>query len=150
MSKTQGKVTGDKGAVEPPAAPAREGSADVLGGGNLDQVREILFGAQSRNTDKRLARLEEELPKRVAEIREELKRGLANLETYARQEIDSLNERARAESKERGAHGTPVGLWVGTVLDVAHEAIEGVSHRALLSGHSLGPNSAHSVWPQGA
>ncbi len=103
MSKVQGKMTGDKAAVvEPPAATGREGGADVLGGGNLDQVREILFGAQSRGTDKRLARLEEELPKRVAEIREELKRGLANLETYARTEIDSLNERARAEGKERG------------------------------------------------
>ena len=100
MSKTQSKPAGEKGVAEMPAA--REGGAEVLGGGNLDQVREILFGAQSRGVDKRLARLEEELPKRAAEIREELKRGLATLETYARTEIDSLNERLRAEAKERG------------------------------------------------
>lgn len=88
--------------AERPPAAAREGGPDVLGGGNLDQVREILFGAQSRGVEKRLARLEEELPKRVAEIREEVKRVLANLEAYARTEIDSLNERLRSEVGERG------------------------------------------------
>ncbi|HEY3380224.1 MAG TPA: hypothetical protein VGK32_00565 [Vicinamibacterales bacterium] len=101
MDKTQNKTAGDKGTTERPPAMAREGGTEVLGSGNLDQVREILFGAQSRGMDKRLARLEEEMPKRVTELREELKRGLANLEAYARNEIDSLNERLRAEVKER-------------------------------------------------
>ena len=102
MAKPQGKSVGEKGSNNASPAAAREGGADVLGGGNLDQVREILFGAQSRGLEKRLARLEEELPKRAAEIREEIKRGLASLETYARTEIDSLNDRLRAEGKERG------------------------------------------------
>ncbi len=106
MNRTQARPSADKETavvVEPiePRAAAREGGADMLGGGNLDQVREILFGPQSRGTEKRLARLEEELPKRIAEIREELKRGLANLEAYARSEIDSLNERLRTEAAER-------------------------------------------------
>ncbi len=105
MGKTQNKAGGEKGTASRPPAAVREGGTEVLGSGNLDQVREILFGAQSRGTDKRLARLEEELPKRVIEIREELKRGLANLEVYARTEIDSLNERLRAEAKERGKGG---------------------------------------------
>ena len=98
MAKTQGKATGDK-----EVAPRDGGgTAEMLGSGNLDQVREILFGSQSRGVDKRLARLEEELPKRIAEMREDLKRGIATLEAYARHEIDSLNERLRAEGKERG------------------------------------------------
>ena len=104
MSKVQGKAARDKGALEHPPAAVREagGTAEVLGSGNLDQVREILFGVQSRTVEKRLARLEEDLPRRIAEIREEVKRSVANLEAYARQEIDSLNERLRAEVKERG------------------------------------------------
>jgi hypothetical protein len=102
MSKEDGRTTDESGAGDRPPAKAREGGADMLGSGNLDQVREILFGAQSRGLEKRLARLEEELPKRVAEARDELKRGLANLETYARTEIDSLNDRLRAEGEERG------------------------------------------------
>jgi seryl-tRNA synthetase len=101
MGKTQTKTAGEKGTAERPPAATREGGGEVLGTGNLDQVREILFGAQSRGLEKRLARLEEDLPKRFTEIREELKRGLASLEAYARTEIDSLNERLRAEVKER-------------------------------------------------
>jgi hypothetical protein len=103
MGKTQGKVGSEKVTAEERLAAPHEGGAEMLGSGNLDQVREILFGAQSRGVEKRLARIEEELPKRVAELREELKRGLANLEAYARTEIDSLNERLRAEVKEREA-----------------------------------------------
>jgi seryl-tRNA synthetase len=101
MGKAQHKATVEKPVTERAQASPTEAGADVLGGGNLDQVREILFGSQSRGLDKRLARVEEELPKRVTEIREELKRGLATLEAYARTEIDSLNERLRAEVKER-------------------------------------------------
>jgi DNA repair exonuclease SbcCD ATPase subunit len=109
MTKTPGKTAGDRTTADDTPATAREAGTEMLGGGNLDQVREILFGAQSRGMDKRLARLEEELPKRVAEIREELKRGIANLETYARKEIDSLNERLNAESKERGKDDEELG-----------------------------------------
>ena len=105
MTKVQAKATGGKNAAEQRPAAQREGGGgtEVLGSGNLDQVREILFGAQSRGVEKRLARLEEELPKRIAEMREELKRGIATLEAFARHEIDSLNERLRTESKERSA-----------------------------------------------
>jgi serine/threonine protein phosphatase PrpC len=101
MVKLQGRTAEEKPGSETAAAPARDDGPEVLGGGNLDQVREILFGAQSRGIDKRLARLEEELPKRIADVREELKRGLANLEAYARKEIESLNERLAAETRGR-------------------------------------------------
>jgi hypothetical protein len=96
MGKAQNKPTAERNQAATP-----EAGTEVLGSGNLDQVREILFGSQSRGLDKRLARLEEELPKRIVEIREELKRSLATLEAYARTEIDSLNERLRTEVKER-------------------------------------------------
>ncbi len=102
MTKTQAKTTSNKPPADGPPAPVRESGPEMLASGNLDQVREILFGAQSRSTEKRLARLEEDLPKRVAEIRDELKRGLANIEAYASGEINSLSERLRVEGKERG------------------------------------------------
>lgn len=101
MSKSQGKVAGGKAPLDRDSAAKTDSGAEVLGGGNLDQVREILFGAQSRGIEKRLMRLEEELPKRMAEMREEVRRGLATLEKYAQTEIDALNERLRAEAKER-------------------------------------------------
>lgn len=103
MPRPQSKAAANKPAADRAAerTPAPDAGSEMLGSGNLDQVREILFGAQSRGLDKRLARIEEELPKRLIEIREELKRGLATLETYARTEIDSLNDRLRTETRER-------------------------------------------------
>lgn len=114
MAKIRARTVG-KGTADPPPpmapapAPVAQVGPDMLGSGNLDQIREILFGAQSRSADKRLARLEEELPKRVAEIREELKRGLATIEAYARGEIDSLNERLRVEARDRGKGDEEIG-----------------------------------------
>jgi hypothetical protein len=105
MSKAQGKAAATSATREAKRATesAGGGAAEVLGSGNLDQVREILFGAQSRSLEKRLARMEEELPRRFAELRDELRRGLTALETYARQEIDSLNVRLKSEGQERVA-----------------------------------------------
>jgi hypothetical protein len=100
VAKTQVKTTVNKRAPEV-VPPPREDATEVLGTGNLEQVREILFGAQSRGVDKRLARLEEDLPRRLAEIRDELKRGLGALEAYARGEIDALNERLAVDARER-------------------------------------------------
>ncbi len=100
MAKTQQRTTANRPAPDV-VLPPREGGTEVIGAGNLEQVREILFGAQSRGLDKRLARLEEDLPRRIAEIRDELKRGLGAIEAYARGEIDALNERLLGEGRER-------------------------------------------------
>jgi len=139
MSKTPGKASGDREVVERRPAAQRDGggAAEVLGSGNLDQVREILFGAQSRGVEKRLARVEEELPKRVAEMREELKRGIATLEAYARHEIDSLNERLRAESKERGAGDEDLSRRLDESGKTLRKEISGLDERATVAQRDL-------------
>ena len=139
MTKTPGKAAGDKEAVERRPAAQRDGggTAEVLGSGNLDQVREILFGAQSRGVEKRLARVEEELPKRVAEMREELKRGIATLEAYARHEIDSLNERLRAESKERNAGDEDLSKRLDEAGKALRKEISGLDERATVAQRDL-------------
>ena len=52
--------------------------ADGAAGGNLDKVRDLLFGGQMRDYDRKFARLEERLVKETAESargREEAARG---------------------------------------------------------------------------
>lgn len=139
MSKTQVKAAGDKDAAEKRPAVQRDGggTAEVLGSGNLDQVREILFGAQSRGVEKRVARLEEELPKRIAEMREELKRGIATLEAYARHEIDSLNERLRAESKERNAGDEELSKRLDESGKALRKEISGLDERSTAAQRDL-------------
>jgi hypothetical protein len=74
---------------------------DVAGAGNLDKVRDILFGGQMRDVDRRFARLEERLLKETQDLKDEVKRRLEALESYARQETESLADQFRNERAER-------------------------------------------------
>ncbi|OUL18025.1 hypothetical protein BV378_37535 [Nostoc sp. RF31YmG] len=70
---------------------------------SLDKVRDILFGNQVREVEKRFARLEERLVKELNNVRDETKKRLDYLETYIKTEVDSLTERVKNEQFERDA-----------------------------------------------
>jgi transketolase len=72
-------------------------------GASLDKVRDILFGVQMRENEKRFARLEERLAKDVADIRDDVKKRLLALESYAKKEVASLEERIGGEQESRAA-----------------------------------------------
>ncbi|MEJ6484893.1 hypothetical protein N0Y54_26865 [Nostoc punctiforme UO1] len=70
-------------------------------GRNLDKVREILFGNQMRDTERRFTRLEERLIKELGNVRDETRKRLDALEIYIKQEVDSLTQRLKNEQVER-------------------------------------------------
>ncbi|QKQ74822.1 hypothetical protein [Nostoc sp. TCL240-02] len=70
-------------------------------GRNLDKVREILFGNQIRDTERRFTRLEERLIKELGNVRDETRKRLDALEIYIKQEVDSLTQRLKNEQVER-------------------------------------------------
>ncbi|BAY11731.1 hypothetical protein [Calothrix sp. NIES-2098] len=70
---------------------------------SLDRVRDILFGNQVREVEKRFARLEERLVKELTNVRDETKKRLDYLETYIKKEVESLTERLKNEQLERDA-----------------------------------------------
>ena len=80
--------------------PASAGDP-LAGGASLDKVREILFGVQMREYDKRFARLEDRLVKETADLKEDVRRRLAALEQYVKHEVEALGERLSAEHGER-------------------------------------------------
>jgi len=71
------------------------------GAESLDKVRDILFGAQSREYEKRFQRLEERLIKEAADLREDLRKRFDGLEAYVKQEIESLVRNLKAEHDQR-------------------------------------------------
>jgi DNA anti-recombination protein RmuC len=73
----------------------------VAGGASIDKVRDILFGGQMRDYDRRFARLEERLAKDTGDLKEDVKKRLAALEQYVKQEIDALGDRLSAEHSGR-------------------------------------------------
>lgn len=95
-------------AVEPSKANLLQGlnssqmvGTDLSGGGNLDKVRDILFGGQMRDYEKRFNRLEDRLIKECSNIREDIKKRLDSLETYIMQEVEALSEGLKAEQTQR-------------------------------------------------
>lgn len=77
-------------------APLEEAST-----GNLDKVRDILFGGQARDIDRRFQRLEERLLKETAELKDDIRKRLTTLEQFVKQEAASLAERIKTEHDER-------------------------------------------------
>lgn len=87
------------------ASPAQseepEKSSAKSSGESLDKVRDILFGSQAREYEKRFARLEERLIKEASDLREDLKKRFDTLEVYIKREVESLTDRLKAEHDER-------------------------------------------------
>jgi hypothetical protein len=79
-------------------APA---DGDIHEGANVEKIRDILFGSQMRDYDKRFARLEERLSRDALALREELKKRLDTLEAFVQQEVESLSQRIKNEKSER-------------------------------------------------
>jgi seryl-tRNA synthetase len=83
--------------------PAEHSGADetTVGAGHLEKVRDILFGSQMREVDRRFLRLEERIVKETGDLKEDIKRRLDALEAYTNKEADALAGRIRQEQSER-------------------------------------------------
>lgn len=68
---------------------------------SLDKVRDILFGAQAREFERRFALLEEDLLRKTAEARAEADQRLEALEAQLRQDVEQLTDRIQSEHQSR-------------------------------------------------
>lgn len=68
---------------------------------SLDKVRDILFGQQVRDQEKRFTRLEERLAREITDARDDLAKRMGALEAFAKSEVDSLIDRLKTEKDER-------------------------------------------------
>lgn len=74
---------------------------ETPGAGNIEKIRDILFGAQMRDYDRRFTRLEERLMKEAADAREDARRRFDSLEAFIKQEITALGDRLKSEGQQR-------------------------------------------------
>jgi seryl-tRNA synthetase len=81
------------------AVPALEAPAPE--GGSVDKIRDILFGSQMRDYDKRFARLEERLIKEASDLRDENRRRFDGLESFIRSELSALSDRVKNDAYRR-------------------------------------------------
>jgi hypothetical protein len=85
----------------PPTAAPPDLKGPEDGAGNIDKVRDILFGGQMREYERRFVRLEERLLQETAELRDDVRKRVAALEQFAREEAASLAERLKGERDDR-------------------------------------------------
>ena len=74
---------------------------DQMASGNLDKIRDILFGAQTRDYERKLATIEDRLAKESADLRNDLKRRFDSLELYIKKEVEAITERVKSEQTGR-------------------------------------------------
>ena len=104
MSTPEEQKKGGNGSAARKAAA----EAEAAGGGNLEKIRDILFGAQVHDFEKRFARLEERLMKETSDARAETRKRFEALESFINKEIESLGERLKAEHEERSEAGKEI------------------------------------------
>jgi len=101
--------------VEPADPPAV--SMDMADAGNMDKIRDILFGHQARDYEKRFAGLENQLTQEAAELKIELIKRIDTLETYVKQEIRDINDRINSESSARSDADTRLNQDLKDAVD---------------------------------
>ena len=99
----EGFVAATSGDAAEASTPNNISNDDAMNAesGNVDKIREILFGGQMRDYDKRFNRLEERLLKESAELREDSRRRVEALETFVNKEFAALINRLQAEQQSR-------------------------------------------------
>jgi hypothetical protein len=77
--------------------------SEAMGGkiGNIDQMRDILFGGQMRDYEKRFKRLEERFTQESMHVRDDIIQRLRVLEERVNGEVESLAEKAKIDRQER-------------------------------------------------
>src|SRR5215831_2362875 len=95
---------------QPNSMPGGTDSAVIPLGGNggadaesvsVDKIRDLLFGNQMQDYDRRFANLEDRFLQRFKDIESETSRNLGAFESNAKKQVDSLASQLREEKDQR-------------------------------------------------
>ncbi|MGB5247092.1 MAG: hypothetical protein WBM54_07645 [Woeseia sp.] len=89
------------------ASSGSKNSTDALveADANVDKIRDILFGGQMRDYEKRFASLEKRLSDSIERASRDMQKQVERLDHFTRREFEKLAEQLQAERKERTAEG---------------------------------------------
>lgn len=69
---------------------------------NIDKIRDILFGNNMHEYEKRFDALESRLQENLNELRNEFQSRMSSLENFVQEEFKSLSDQLKSEKEERG------------------------------------------------
>jgi hypothetical protein len=85
------KAAGER-AASPEAVPETE---------NMEKIRSILFGAQTKQYEQRFLEIEAALKRESSQLRDEMQNSFESLERFFKKEIDALADQIKTEKDER-------------------------------------------------
>jgi uncharacterized protein YaaN involved in tellurite resistance len=100
MSK-RGETPKSESVQDPKPFKAPSFNAEAGDAGSMEKIRDILFGNQVRDFERRFARMEEHLSKSAADLRDEVYKRLESLERFFKEELDTLKGRFKNEAEKR-------------------------------------------------
>src|ERR1700757_1911983 len=105
MAIASPKIGIDKASVEPvnPLESMQPGNGQHPDGEavGVDKIRDLLFGNQMQDYDRRFSKLEERFHQRFKDIEADTARNLSAFESNAKKQIDSLANQLREEKDVR-------------------------------------------------
>jgi hypothetical protein len=115
------------GARARPTSGPELSTADAASSSNIDQLRDIIFGGQMREYERRFARMEERIAKELADVREEVRDRCTTLERYVRDELESIAIELRASQQSRTAEERRLSETIVDATKAAEERIAALS-----------------------
>jgi hypothetical protein len=106
MAKKEAKK-GGSARVSQASDPAAD--TPLTDANSMEKIRDILFGNQLKEYEKRLTHLEDRVGREAEDIRSDFKKRLDTLETYIRQEIESLLAHLKKEQESRNTADEALG-----------------------------------------
>jgi hypothetical protein len=115
------------GARGRPSSGPELGTADAVSSSDIDQLRDIIFGGQLREYERRFARMEERIAKELVDVREEVRDRCTALERYVRDELESITIELRASQQSRTAEERRLSQSIVDAAKGAEERITALS-----------------------
>ncbi len=107
-------------------ASAEDGEA---GAGNVEKIRNILFGNQMRDYERQFEHLEARFLKGVAQLREETRRRLEALEGHITKELDDLGGRLKDEHQDREEADRKLGVELANASRILEQNLHEIEER---------------------
>ena len=99
---------------------SQTGMADA---GNMDKIRDILFGNMAKDYEKRFIQFENQLSQETAELRSEIFKRIDALEVYLKQEIKDINARLKSEANERAREDKAIQKETASGFDALNKRL---------------------------
>lgn len=114
-----------------------DGSPIAAATGSIDQIRDIIFGSQMREYERRFQHLEERTRQRIEELHAEVGNRLGTIEAFARREIDAQDERLKSEQSARSDALRALSNEIGDALRALSRSIEAQAEKQALEVQDL-------------